>query len=70
MRLTDEDVQEFAAIWKEEFDEEISEAEARRHASQLIQLYTLLVKPSLPEEDELGLDEESHEVFSLLPKVD
>jgi len=70
MQLTDEDVREFAMIWKEEFSEEISEAEARRHASQLIQLYALLVEPSFPEEDELGLDEKSHEVLPLLPKVD
>ena len=69
MQLTDEDLREFAAIWKEEFDEEISAEGARRRATQLMQLYTLLVKPSLPEEDELGLDDEPNEVLSLLPKI-
>jgi len=45
MQLTDEDVREFATLWKEEFGEEISEAEARRHATQLIELYSLLARP-------------------------
>ena len=49
MKLTDDDIQEFAALWKEEFDEEISEAEARRHASQLIELYSFLIHPPEPE---------------------
>lgn len=45
MQLTDEDVREFAALWKEEFDEEIPDAEVRLRASQLIKLYSLLIRP-------------------------
>ena len=46
MQLTDEDIREFAALWKEEFAEEISQQEARRYASQLLELYQLLASRS------------------------
>lgn len=45
MQLSDEDIKEFAALWREEFGEEISDAEARREAAQLLQLYSLLIRP-------------------------
>lgn len=69
MQLSDEDIKEFAALWKEEFGEEISKDEARRNATQLLQLYSLLIHPpgtagSMP------LDDQSHEVFSLLQEID
>jgi len=49
MELTDEDLGEFVAIWKEEFGEIISMDEGRHAASQLLELYTLLGRP-LPSE--------------------
>ena len=44
MELRDEDIREFAEIWKEEFGETISVSEARHHASQLMELYALLTQ--------------------------
>ncbi len=71
MQLTDDDIQEFTALWKKEFGEEISEEEARHQASQLIQLYSLLVRPLTGVEENLESSEgHSHELFSLLPKID
>jgi hypothetical protein len=51
MQLKDDDLQEFCAIWKRVFNEEISLADARHHASQLVTLYLALAK-RLPEETE------------------
>jgi len=51
MQLKDDDLKEFVAIWKRVFNEEISLADARHHASQLVTLYLALAK-SLPEEAE------------------
>ncbi len=42
MELTPEDIAEFIAIWHEEFGETITEAEARHHGSQLLELYLAL----------------------------
>lgn len=42
MELTPEDIIEFIALWQEEFGETISEAEARHHGSQLLELYLAL----------------------------
>jgi hypothetical protein len=68
MKLTDEDIQEFAALWKKEFDEEISEVEARRNATQLLQLYSLLIRPpKAPSSD--SLDDHDHEIFSILQEI-
>ncbi len=42
MQFTDADLQEFVALWKEEFHETITEAEARLRASSFMELYALL----------------------------
>lgn len=49
MELDEQDVREFAEIWKKEFNEDLSPDEARYHASQLLELFWLLVQP-LPSE--------------------
>jgi hypothetical protein len=49
MDLQDEDIYEFAALWKEEFNDDLSVDEARHKASQFLALYALLAKP-LPSE--------------------
>jgi hypothetical protein len=51
MQLKDDDLKEFVAIWKRVFNEEISLADARHRASQLVTLYLALAK-RLPEEAE------------------
>jgi len=50
MQLNDDDLKEFVAIWKRVFNEEISLADARHRASQLVTLYLALAK-RLPEEN-------------------
>ena len=45
MDLDDRDIQEFMEIWKEEFKETLSPAEARQSASQLLELYFVLYGP-------------------------
>jgi hypothetical protein len=45
MTLTDADLREFIEAWKQDFDEVLSVAEARQHASQLLELYSLLARP-------------------------
>lgn len=49
MQLKDDDLREFVAIWMRVFNEEISLADARHRASQLVTLYLALAK-RLPEE--------------------
>lgn len=44
MELINEDIREYQKIWKEEFKEEISEADARASASQVLELYFKLWK--------------------------
>jgi len=51
MQLKDDDLGEFVTIWKRVFSEEISLADARHRASQLITLYLALAK-RLPDEPE------------------
>jgi hypothetical protein len=48
MQFTEADLQEFMALWKEEFHETITEAEARLSASALMELYAFL---ALQEDD-------------------
>jgi hypothetical protein len=43
MEFNEADLQEFIALWKEEFQEAISMEEARRSAGSLMELYALLV---------------------------
>jgi hypothetical protein len=42
MQFTEADILEFLAIWKEEFHETITEADARLATSALMELYALL----------------------------
>ncbi len=49
MDLTDEEVQEYKHLHEKEFNETISDAEAREIASRLLLLYELLAQP-LPSE--------------------
>ncbi len=42
MELTDEEIQEFAEIWKEEFREELTPEEVRHEARRFLELYLLL----------------------------
>jgi hypothetical protein len=46
MKLEDADIEEFIALWKEEFGESISLDEARHRASQVMELYALLATSS------------------------
>ena len=46
MDLDDRDIQEFMAMWQEEFKEALSPAEARDCASQLLELYFVLYGPN------------------------
>lgn len=45
MDLTEEDISEYVTLWKEEFGEDISRADARHSASQFLELYSLLSRP-------------------------
>jgi hypothetical protein len=49
MEFTEAEIQEFIAIWKEEFQETISAEDAKRSAASLMELYAWLV---LGEEDQ------------------
>jgi hypothetical protein len=42
MQFEDADIEEFVALWKEEFGETISPEEARHRAFQVMELYVLL----------------------------
>lgn len=48
MELTHEDIREFIDAWQKDFGETISTAEARKHASALMEICLLLAQP-LPE---------------------
>jgi hypothetical protein len=50
MQLTEEDLQEFMAIWREEFNEPVTADDARQRASALLDLYALLSAPE-PDQD-------------------
>ena len=45
MYLTQEEVDEFKKMWKDEFNEEIDEAYARKRAEELIELYAMIYGP-------------------------
>jgi len=45
MQFTKEDLDSFKQIYKEEFGEEISDAEARRVATKLVNLVKIIYKP-------------------------
>jgi len=50
MQLTEDDLQEFMEIWREEFNAPITAEDARQRATELLDLYVLL-SLSGPEED-------------------
>jgi len=68
MQLSDKDIREFAAVWKGEFGEEISDIEARRNATQLLQLYSLLIRPPENTHSE-PLENNDHEILSILQEI-
>jgi len=43
-RISDKDLDEFIAIYKEEYGEDVSRSEASEMASRLVMLYQLLAK--------------------------
>lgn len=45
MRLSEEAIQEFASLYKEEFGEKLTKAEATEMAYRFVTLYELLAKP-------------------------
>jgi hypothetical protein len=50
MQISDEDLEEFRRIYKEEFGEEISLAEAQTMGNRLIELFRIIMRP-LPGEE-------------------
>ena len=44
MQITDDDIQRFQEIWREEFKEELGANEAREHIARLDALYLLLAR--------------------------
>lgn len=54
MQISDEDLEEFREIYREEFGKEIDRAEALEMATRLILLYEIIMKRLPPEvEDEI-----------------
>ena len=49
MQLEENEIREFAELWKQEFNETISPGEAQARASVLLELYALLAE--VPQED-------------------
>lgn len=44
MQLSDNDIQEFRALWQKEFGENISLGEAQLRASQVLELYLAIAE--------------------------
>lgn len=42
MNLTKEDIEEYRRLWREEFGEELTEADARMEAQRTLELFKLL----------------------------
>jgi hypothetical protein len=51
MSISDENLQEFIAIWREEYDEILTLAEAREYAQRMLDFY-MLIHRSLPSEQQ------------------
>ncbi len=49
MQISEERLQEFGRLWKDEFGEELSVEQARHEAALLLELYSALAEP-LPSE--------------------
>ena len=45
MRLSAKAIKEFKEIWKDEFNEELSDAEAEEHGIRLLSLFSILSRP-------------------------
>ena len=45
MRLSAHAIQEFKAMWKDEYHEELSDAEAEEHGLRLLRLFAVLLHP-------------------------
>jgi hypothetical protein len=45
MRLNAEAIREFKAIWRDEYGEELSDADAEAHALRLLRLFAALLRP-------------------------
>ena len=43
--LDAEDIAEFKEMWRAEFDEEISDADAQKHARNMIRLAEIVIEP-------------------------
>jgi hypothetical protein len=46
MKLSDDNLREFTVLWEEEFHDSLGREEALHLASQLLELYALLARPS------------------------
>jgi hypothetical protein len=54
VRITEDDIRRFQAIWREEFEEEITADEARHHINRLDALFLLLARRPLPPDTDLS----------------
>jgi hypothetical protein len=64
MQLLDDDLNEFIRIYKEEFGDELTKAEASEMANRMMALYEVLATGRPPEQEQLTptpLDADSHE---------
>jgi hypothetical protein len=50
MEISHDDIQEFKKIYREEFDEELSDAEAEQRARQLLTFYEIILHILLKEQ--------------------
>ncbi len=69
MELSNQDIQEFQAIWQAEFGETISADFARARASDLIELFLIFQKLWPKVEARRQAHTPSHEIPSLLPQI-
>jgi hypothetical protein len=69
MELSDQDIQEFQAIWQTEFGETISADFARARASDLIELFLIFRKVWPKVEATHKTSNPPHEVPPLLPQI-
>jgi len=52
VRITDEDIRRFQEIWREEFAEEITADEARKHIIRLDEFFLFLARQPHPSRSE------------------
>ena len=71
MNLTEDDIREFRAIWLAEFEEDLTEVEARVRAHSLLELYACLAEPlpvQSPSRNDLAPN--SNEVLHLSAEIE